>query len=282
MEDRRFFRAHIETGHERQEENSKGGEREPDAGDVSGDRRRLIFVDARRFGGSAGKPKGVPDFPAVQVLADGPGDFLVELLAGQDAGWMHVVGDDGVLADANLPGKFAEDKICVGVGRLEMLVGFAQVINGASLVRRKLLANTDVVPMSVIFAEVANALVRIEQDVFVPAVGDSVDLGAAPLKPDDFVVRAAQLAARTQGNEGPYATRFNFELLEDGEVGSLASRMQWQLPQTTVSACPNERSVMAAPHFGQFSAFACGFGGPESGGMPAPITSPRSCADFSI
>src|SRR5437879_8652264 len=52
-------------------------------------------------------------------------------------------------------------------------------------------------------------------------------------------------------------------------LGSLASRMEWQLPHTTVSACPNERSVMAAPHFGQFSAFACGFGGPDSGGAPA-------------
>src|SRR5213078_1508467 len=39
-------------------------------------------------------------------------------------------------------------------------------------------------------------------------------------------------------------------------LGSLASRMQWQLAHTTVSAWPNERSTMAAPHFGQFSAFA--------------------------
>src|SRR5467141_3572223 len=65
-------------------------------------------------------------------------------------------------------------------------------------------------------------------------------------------------------------------------LGSLASRMEWQLPHTTVSAWPNERSAMAAPHFGQFSAFACGFGGPESRGVPALITSPRDCADFSI
>src|SRR5260370_36415074 len=63
-------------------------------------------------------------------------------------------------------------------------------------------------------------------------------------------------------------------------LGSLASRMEWQLPHTTVSACPNERSVMAAPHLGQFSAFAWGFGGPESGGVPAPIPSPRNCAGF--
>src|SRR5260370_25099864 len=52
-------------------------------------------------------------------------------------------------------------------------------------------------------------------------------------------------------------------------LGSLASRMEWQLPHPTVAAWPNERSVMAAPHFGQFNAFACGFGGPESGGVAA-------------
>src|SRR6202158_1096590 len=65
-------------------------------------------------------------------------------------------------------------------------------------------------------------------------------------------------------------------------LGSLASRIERQLPHTTVSAWPNERSVMAAPHFGQFSAFTYSFGGPESGGVPALITSPRNCADFSI
>src|SRR6266481_4355430 len=65
------------------------------------------------------------------------------------------------------------------------------------------------------------------------------------------------------------------------KLGSLASRMQWQLAQTTVWAWPNERSTMAAPHLGQFRPFACGFGGPESGGTPALITSPRNCGDFS-
>src|SRR5467141_2488533 len=128
MEDRRFFRAHIETGHERQEENSKGGEREPDAGDVSGDRRRLIFVDARRFGGSAGKSEGVPDFPAIHVLPDGPSDFLVEPLAGQDARWMHVVSDGCLFADTNLPGKFTEDEVGAGIARLEVLVDLSKVI----------------------------------------------------------------------------------------------------------------------------------------------------------
>src|SRR5437879_4177345 len=73
--------------------------------------------------------------------------------------------------------------------------------------------------MAVVFAQVANALIRIEENVFVPAVGDSVDLGAPPLEADDFVVGVAQLAARAKGNERPYVARLNFELLEDGQAG---------------------------------------------------------------
>jgi hypothetical protein len=38
--------------------------------------------------------------------------------------------------------------------------------------------------------------------------------------------------------------------------------------------------VIAAPQCGQFKAFACGFGGFESGGVPALITSPRNFEDF--
>src|SRR5438445_5252078 len=81
------------------------------------------------------------------------------------------------------------------------------------------LADADVVPMAVVFSEVANAFVRIEQHIFVPAVSDSVDLRAAPLEPDDFVVGTAELAARAKRNEGPDITGFDFELLEDGQVG---------------------------------------------------------------
>src|SRR2546421_9624339 len=40
-------------------------------------------------------------------------------------------------------------------------------------------------PMTMIFAEVANALVRIEQDIFLPVVSDSLDLGRAPLEAED-------------------------------------------------------------------------------------------------
>jgi hypothetical protein len=37
--------------------------------------------------------------------------------------------------------------------------------------------------------------------------------------------------------------------------------MEWQLSQTIVTAFPNDRTVNAAPHPGQFSAFTCGFVG---------------------
>ncbi len=73
--------------------------------------------------------------------------------------------------------------------------------------------------MAVVFGEVANAFIGIEENVFVPAVGDAVDLRASPLESNNFVVRVAQLAARTKGDERLYVTGLNFELLEDGQVG---------------------------------------------------------------
>src|SRR5438094_4134460 len=132
---------------------------------------------------------------------------------------MHIVRDGSLFADTNLPWKFTENKISAGIARLEMLVDFAKVVGRGSLAHRKHFADADVVPMAVVFTEVANAFVRIEENVFVPVVGDSVDLGAPPLESNNFVVGVAQLAARAKGNEGPYVTRFNFELLEGGQVG---------------------------------------------------------------
>src|SRR5437879_1737997 len=124
MEDRLFFRAHIKTGHERQQENGKCYEGDPNTGDVDGDRRRLILVDAHRFWRIAWQLEGVPDFAAIHVLADGPGDFLVELFAGENARRVHVVRDSSPFTHTNLPRKFPEDEIRVGFGRLKVLVSF--------------------------------------------------------------------------------------------------------------------------------------------------------------
>ena len=132
---------------------------------------------------------------------------------------MHIVRDGSLFADTNLPWKFTENKISAGIARLEMLVDFAKVVGRGSLAHRKHFADADVVPMAVVFTEVANAFVRIEKDIFVPAISDSVDLRAAPLEPDDFVVGTAELAARAKRNEGPDIACFDFELLEDGQIG---------------------------------------------------------------
>src|SRR5229473_655743 len=79
------------------------------------------------------------------------------------------VRDIGVFADANLPRKFTEDEIGIGIASLKMFVGFSEIIGGGTgaieegaVHGGQRLANTDVVPVSVVFAEVANALVRIE------------------------------------------------------------------------------------------------------------------------
>src|SRR5260370_1190600 len=194
--------------------------------DVGGERQRLFFIAAIGSGWFAGHLEGVQVFPAVHVLADGPGDFLVELLAGEDARRMDEVRDSGVFADANLPRKFTEDEIGIGIASLKMFVGFSEVIGGGTgaieegaVHAGQRLANTDVVPISVLFAEVANGLVRIEENVLVPIVSDSVNGGAAPLKPDDFVIRAAKLAARAKGNERLDFTGGGFELLKNCQVG---------------------------------------------------------------
>src|SRR5713101_7116622 len=73
--------------------------------------------------------------------------------------------------------------------------------------------------MPVVFAEVTNALVGIEENVFVPVVGDSLNHSAAPLEADDFVVRAAQLSAGTERNERLDFAYGGFELLKNREVG---------------------------------------------------------------
>src|SRR5260370_41772965 len=73
--------------------------------------------------------------------------------------------------------------------------------------------------MPVVFAEVTNALVGIEENVFVPVVGDSLNHSAAPLEADDFVVRAAELAARAKRNERLDFAYGGFELLKNREGG---------------------------------------------------------------
>ena len=73
--------------------------------------------------------------------------------------------------------------------------------------------------MAVVLGEVANALVRIEEDVFVPTVGDAFDLNGAPLKADDFVVGAANLAARAQGNERAGTSSVLLRIAAESEIG---------------------------------------------------------------
>src|SRR5580704_4779721 len=106
-----------------------------------------------------------------------------------------------MFTDADLPGKFAEDEIRVGVGSLEMLVHFAEVISRSESRLRQLFANADVVPMAVVFGEVARGFVRIEENIFVPVIANAVDGDAAALETDDFVIGAAKFAARAEGDE---------------------------------------------------------------------------------
>src|ERR1700674_1405521 len=135
---------------------------------------------------------------------------------------MDELRDSGPFADADLPRKFADNEIRAGIGGLEVSISFPEIIccrYSAHFRGGQRLANTDVVPMAVVFAEIANAFVRIEQNVFGPVVADSFDLDAAPLESDDFVVGAAQLSARAQRNQRLDFTCGGFELLKNRQVG---------------------------------------------------------------
>src|SRR5207245_399300 len=165
MQDRFLFREYVKSGHESQEKHGKCSERDPNAGEIYADRRGLVLVDARSFRRAAGQFECVPDFPSVHVFADRPGDFLVERFAGKDARRVNIIGDESLFSDANLPGKFAENEIGVGVSSLKMLVALAKVIRRAawaggnsSLDSRELLADAAIVPVAIVFAEVAKTM----------------------------------------------------------------------------------------------------------------------------
>src|SRR6266568_4517429 len=106
-----------------------------------------------------------------------------------------------------------------------MFVNFAQIVGRAGGTGKhsasnhgKLFANTYVVPVAVVLAQVAKAFVGIEENVLVPGIRDSFDRGVAALKANDLVVRASKLATRAKRNEGTNVARLHFELLKDGQV----------------------------------------------------------------
>jgi len=75
--------------------------------------------------------------------------------------------------------------------------------------------------VAVIFGEIANGLVRIEEDILVPVIADALDLDAAALEADDFVIHPAKFAARAQGNERPVSCGNGLKFLQDLKVGIL-------------------------------------------------------------
>src|SRR5208282_494843 len=114
---------------------------------------------------------------------------------------------------------FAEDVVRGGVGGLKVLVDLAEVVGGGKLNDRKFLANADVVPVAIVFREIANGFIRIEEDIFVPVIADALNLDAAPLEADDFVIGAAKFAARAEGNERWHFSGSDLKFLQDLKIG---------------------------------------------------------------
>src|SRR5580692_4575161 len=211
-------RCQVKSGHKYKQKNGKRKERAPNAFHVFADRRRLIFVNAHGFRRFPRKVERLPDVRAVGVLAERPRDFVGGFFRSQDARRLDVLRYGRVFADADLPGKFTENEIGVGVGSLEMLVGLAEIIRRGKARLRKLFANADVVPVAVVFGQVANGFIGIEEHIFVPTVSDALDSDAAPLESDDFIIHAAKLATRSERNERPRFSGSCFKLLQDLKI----------------------------------------------------------------
>ena len=141
---------------------------------------RLIFEYADRNRRLAGQLEGMPNFLAVEVFADGPGDFAGSFVffAGQQERRLDVVHDDDGIADANLPREFAEHIARGGFGGLEVAEVFAEIVGAIDEVVFDGgfdFADGDVVPVALVFAEVAETFIGIEKQVFVPVVAVAVD-----------------------------------------------------------------------------------------------------------
>ena len=135
---------------------------------------------------------------------------------------LDVVHHEDGIADANLPREFAEDVARGRFGGLEVAVFFAEIICAvyeAMLDGGFGFADGDVVPVALVFAEVAKTFVGIEEQIFVPVVAFAFDENAAALEADHFVVGAAQFAAGAERDHWLEFAGGGFELLEDGEIG---------------------------------------------------------------
>lgn len=112
--------------------------------------------------------------------------------------------------------------------------------------------------MIVVFADVAEPFIGVEEYVFPPEVVGTLDVDTALLKADDFPHGARSFPAGAQRNQRLHG-HLRLEALEDDQlrVGGVQRHRTVQ-EQTTAAAAPMARSSMAEPQFGQFSAFGLG------------------------
>src|ERR1700677_1751653 len=183
----------------------------------------FIFEAADRFGRLALEFEGLPDFFAVEIFADGPCDFagVFVFFVRQEVRWFDEVHHYRGVADSYLPRKLAEYKTRRRFSGLKVAIGFAEIIRVIDeLVRERWLdfANRDVVPVALVFAEVAKAFIGIEEKIFVPVVAFAFGKNAAALEADDFVVGATQFSARAERDHWLEFVGCCFELLEDCEI----------------------------------------------------------------
>jgi hypothetical protein len=126
------------------------------------------------------------------------------------------------LADTHDPREFAEHVRGARRRRLKVLVGAAVQLTHRVLpdtVPGGLFVDDgDVRPVSFVLAEIAESLLRVEQDVLVPRVGNTLHGDGALLEADDLVARTVPVAARAEWNLRRDALAV-LDLLQDPDVG---------------------------------------------------------------
>ena len=98
-----------------------------------------------------------------------------------------------------------------------MLVSHSEILSSQAANGRQAGDRSHIVPVPVVLNEVSKTFIGIKEQIFVPAVIDAIIRDGSPLESDDFVVGAANLAARAERNQRAVGSEGRVEALQDLE-----------------------------------------------------------------
>ena len=172
-------------GHEREPQHDEDREHPPVAPRTARVGRRLVGEDTQRARWRPGQRERGPDGAARRVGAEGPRLVVAVALAGEQHRRRDEVDRLHLVAGAHLPRELPVDDPRGGRRPLEPLeLAAVDLRSRGAVTARQHLQRPDDVPVALVFAEVAKAVVRIEEQVLVPAVVDAFGRDRAVLEPD--------------------------------------------------------------------------------------------------